>query len=287
MPVHLRLTGDVLTYAFRSEYAQKSVPSPRGVVSAFTERSASRMSRYLRSCEARYRVLVTLTYPGETQRDGASGWGRSKEHLKAFGLRCQRALPPGERDSFSLFWVLEWQARGVPHFHLFCTHEFLAGWVADAWYHVVGSGDIRHFRAGTRVERIRGERNDCIRYARKYAAKRDQKKLPNVFENQEGFGRWWGVVGSRKVVVAATVFRQGSLSVPPLNDLWKELTDLCRNAVRQGLARRFTNPHCILIWFKNRVTEEKCRAIMRQIIYEQLRAANAAEVLPEAEPFQT
>ena len=41
-------------------------------------------------------------------------------------------------------------------------------WVSRTWYDVVGSGDLRHYRAGTRVERIANFQQLCGYAAKRY-----------------------------------------------------------------------------------------------------------------------
>jgi hypothetical protein len=146
--------------------------------------------------------MVTLTYPGFYPGNGAV----CKEHLRRFlqelqreHSRCHQATQKGHHSSF---WFLEFQQRGAPHFHIFTTWAPDKDWVAKRWYEIVGSEDIRHLHAGTRTEFLRSGRAGTISYAAKYAAKLEQKAVPENFEN---VGRFWGVMG-RRGTVAATAF---------------------------------------------------------------------------------
>jgi hypothetical protein len=60
-------------------------------------------------------------------------------------------------------------------------------WVSMAWYHVVGGGDINHFSAGARVERVRTW-GGVVSYAAKYMSKADAEFLGDV-----PYGRNWGI----------------------------------------------------------------------------------------------
>lgn len=188
----------------------------RGVVRNFSSKSSSSMGRYLRGCVADYRYMLTLTYPKDCE-DAV----RAKSHLKSFLLRLTRHVQ-GKRVELSsaginninsqqpsFFWFLEFQRNGSPHFHIFTNYYFDYKLVAHSWYEVVGTGDARHLAAGTRTERLKLGRKGCISYAKKYAKKQEQKELPDMFKNS-GFGRWWGVVGERRVVEATTVLQIGS-----------------------------------------------------------------------------
>lgn len=56
------------------------------------------------------------------------------------------------------------------------------------WYGIVKSGDIRHKRAGTNLERARST-DGAKHYAVKYAMKMRQKRVPKLYRN---VGRFWG-----------------------------------------------------------------------------------------------
>jgi len=120
-------------------------------------------------------------------------------------------MRPDEMGTWSIFWFLEFQKRGAPHFHFFVTHppgsaihdpqaEALARiWIASNWYDVVGSNDIKHLSAGTQFDKLKHGRNGTISYAAKYARKAEQKKVP---EEYKGVGRFWGVSGLRRTLSA-------------------------------------------------------------------------------------
>lgn len=166
--------------------------SGRSAIKAFSIRSGARMRRFLRCCNAQYTIMGTLTYPGKYPHSGRV----IKGHLRAFFARCRRyweglyGSDPATR--WSIFWFLEFQSRGAPHFHFFtnCTipRDVLAVW----WYDIVKSGDSRHLLAGTRIEYLRAGRAGTLSYASKYAAKAEQKAVPAGFED---VGRFWGAVG--------------------------------------------------------------------------------------------
>lgn len=189
--------------------------SKRGLVRAFSSKSSSSMGRYLRGCVADYRYMLTLTYP-----ENCPQAIRAKYHLKSFLLRLTRAvqakqlaLTSARVDSInnakpSFFWFVEFQRNGTPHFHIFTNYYHDYKLVARSWYEVVGTGDVRHLAAGTRTERLRLGRKGCVSYAKKYAKKQEQKELPPMWQDS-GIGRWWGVVGDRRVVEAATVLQLG------------------------------------------------------------------------------
>ncbi len=70
------------------------------------------------------------------------------------------------------------------------TLDDLKHWISRTWYDVVASGDVRHYRAGTRVEPIRSFQQLCG-----YAAKRYLSKKEVIPQLEHKPGRFWGVMG--------------------------------------------------------------------------------------------
>lgn len=183
------------------------------------------MRRYLRSCTPRYRVMGTLTYPCGYPTDGRT----CKDHLDTLVKSIRRYVSKGGAvsEDFSLFWFLEFQGRGAPHFHFFCTDELPKDWLARRWYEIVGSNDVRHLAAGTRIEAIRSGRYGTCAYASKYAAKHSQKDVPPGFSH---VGRFWGVYGCRKCAAATIYFPVELIESPIYREFRDELRQILRKA---------------------------------------------------------
>ena len=92
-------------------------------------------------------------------------------------------------------WVLEFQKRGAPHYHVFVRKALDRFAVADAWFRIVASGDPKHLEAGTRIEAFRHP-PALGSYVMKYAAKMEQKDVPSEFQR---VGRFWGVWGKPEI----------------------------------------------------------------------------------------
>lgn len=162
----------------------------RGVISGYSWASRRRFMRLAAMVRNDIMpVFVTLTYPGEFPLNPAE-W---KRHLDIFVKRMVRKWRVA-----SGFWKLEPQKRGAPHFHLLLwgvDYWDLKRYVGETWYQVVGSGDNRHLRAGTRVEQIR-EPGGIMFYASKYLGKVVQ--VPEEYKKLwKHVGRWWGVINRR------------------------------------------------------------------------------------------
>lgn len=159
--------------------------------------------------------FVTLTYPERYPDDGRV-W---KKHLRAFLRRLER------RGLQGAVWRLEFQERGAPHFHLLLVFvdkvdlSWLREYVSVAWYEVVGSGDEKHFLAGTNCQQVRVGRG-LMSYIAKYLAK---EAVDGV-----AVGRRWGVVGELPLATCA-VF---SLD-------YRGWIEFCRRVRRWGRASRY------------------------------------------------
>lgn len=143
--------------------------------------------------------MVTLTYPGLTCPEAIPApdeAARYKGHLDAFGKALQR-----QWAGSSAVWVLEFQKRLVPHYHLLVfgvSADSLLEcrqWVASTWNRIVGGDDV-HLRAGTQCDKAKhpgGARNYLAKYLSKGSQAMEGVKV----------GRYWGVIG-RKFLPLAT-----------------------------------------------------------------------------------
>lgn len=163
----------------------------RGEITEFSARSRQRLRCKIASvCRNELPYFLTLTYPAEWTWD-VELW---KRHLKIFSQRFERRFPTA-----GFIWKLEFQERGAPHFHPFVWGipesdglRAIIHFISEAWFEVVGSGDEKHFKAGTSVERIRSVMG-AMRYVSGYASKNDQT-LPGM-----KVGRYWGVVARSNI----------------------------------------------------------------------------------------
>lgn len=215
------------------KFQQRSNLSDRKRIKQFSTSSGSRMRRYLRCCRADYSVMLTLTYPFSFPVDGSE----SKEHLRKFIQELKRANSRDgvvREDRWSLFWFMEFQERGAFHYHIFINRRYDKKFVAELWYRIVGSEDERHLRAGTRIETIRSGRHGTVSYASKYAAKHEQKEIPDFLKNT---GRFWGISGDRLAVAAATIVSRETMRARPISTLLNRLKDRLRAGINEDKAR--------------------------------------------------
>ena len=71
--------------------------------------------------------------------------------------------------------------------------DSIANWFARNWYDVVGSGEVKHYRAGTSVQTLGSKRGAFAYAAKKYVAKTGEC----VWSAKPG--RFWGIVGRKNL----------------------------------------------------------------------------------------
>ncbi|MBV5347358.1 hypothetical protein JZU46_03975 [bacterium] len=125
-----------------------------------------------------------LTYPDQFPESGKT----VKNHLDRLLHALRKAYGAA---NFGYEWILEFQNRGAPHFHLFLTWEpsnELHRFIAKRWNKIVKAGKEhlwQHLRPRTFAKWDMGKGN----YVMKYAQKMEQKNVPAGFED---VGRFWG-----------------------------------------------------------------------------------------------
>ena len=177
--------GNLLTDEERERQRDK-----RSKIIRFSWRSARRLRHLIRNSEDIWKAFITLTYPAEYPCNGRE----TKAHLNAF-LQFLR------RKGVKSVWVLEFQSRGSPHYHIIVSEFVLKEEIAERWYKVVGSGDEKHLRAGTGINAIRSK-GQLYGYLSAYIKKLDQKTPPERFED---VGRFWG---SSRNLLSFKVYRK-------------------------------------------------------------------------------
>ena len=158
-------------------------PGKRGVVDGLSKRSGKRLRHVLENLPraSGAKSLVGLTYAAEYPDDGRI----VKGHLDGFLRECRRECGP----AFWYVWVLEFQRRGAPHFHLLMPVVLVPAWLSWTWYRVVGSGDELHLAAGTSRKRAPADMSLGAYMLKRYIAKSWQKIVPDDFHHP---GRMWG-----------------------------------------------------------------------------------------------
>ena len=150
----------------------------RGKVRGFSYEAERRMRMILEDTIDLWEVLAVLTYPGQFPFDGRKV--KRDVHVLIMWLKRQ-----GVSD---IFWGLEFQKRGAPHINFLLSSRVDKEKLSKKWFEIVGSGDARHLVSGTTIESIKNKER-LPTYVVGYTYKRDQKDVPENFEN---VGRFWG-----------------------------------------------------------------------------------------------
>lgn len=192
----------MLTVSYNNEGVKCALSATRlgqrSAISSLSERSAGRLRRYVENFATDFTGMVTLTYPARWSESPAD-W---KANLNAFFEALRRTTYFNEH---SAIWVLEFQKRGAPHFHILVDGWIPKTWTANTWARITG-GDPS---ACSRVETLR-DTNRAGHYISKYLTKSTGEGAGEI----EGVGRWWGVrkakilrgAGQALPTVAAAMF---------------------------------------------------------------------------------
>jgi len=178
-----------------------------------------------------WRSMLTLTYhesfpDGRTSKAQLNTW---LQHLRQRGIKY--------------LWVLEWQGRGFPHYHVWMDAEFrdCPLWEDESdgkswrplmmhWLNITKQNvnqktiDFALHQKTYCPWEVRAGNN----YASKYASKQDQKGLPMGVDS---YGRWWGAsVGINKPI------RQ--IEIPEFSDIPEEKDNLTKTVKFKRDAKR-------------------------------------------------
>ncbi len=156
---------------------EKKEKKKRGVIKKYSFGASKRCKFFMRNTGHLMKVIITLTYPNDYPMDGVT----VKKHLHRFLLWLTY-------HGYKYIWVLEFQERGAPHFHILVDKEIHHQKVAECWYKIVGSKDEKHLKAGTEVRAIRAK-GSIGYYLTTYMEKAKQKAVPVEYEK---VGRFWG-----------------------------------------------------------------------------------------------
>ena len=201
----------------------------RGQVQMFSPASASRLTRTARNAMPALVSQFCLTYH-QSNPDGQA----TKKHLDAW-LKVLRRAAPG----VGYLWILEFQSRGVPHFHVWLTEPFSESlWkrLGAAWNRIVEPESLHHLwwhtqeRPGPDGKPQRSFINWDMKgagYLRKYMSKAAQKCVPESFG---WVGRFWGC--TRGLVPDADFIL--AEDVPNVADLTRQVSKYVEARRRRG-----------------------------------------------------
>lgn len=165
-----------------SQYKKISKINSRGKVVGFSNKSKKRLSWIYNNYD--WKSMLTLTYHVDFPLTGQE----SKNHLHAVLIKIKRM-------GIKFLWVLEWQGRGYPHYHIWLSKELIKEekeYIVSTWlnvtsyYNYTEASKEYHYSESIYTK---WNINVSINYAVKYAYKSEQKGLPL---NVATYGRWYG-----------------------------------------------------------------------------------------------
>ena len=158
------------------------------------DRSNTQLLRFSSKSRSRLRFLAINAFPalisqlGLTYHDNWPKDGRTcKSHLNAF-LQRFRALCPDA----NYLWIMEFQKRNAPHFHLFLTippDDKIRHQLAVAWTRITSPFDDQALAFHDNPKNWIDWEMNKANYLAKYLDKDAQKSIPDTYTN---FGRFWG-----------------------------------------------------------------------------------------------
>lgn len=161
---------------------QEEAP-PRGEIESFSLASKRRLKFTAANAFPELVSQFGMTYH-KTSPDGRT----IKHHLDAFLKALRYKFPEAK-----YLWILEFQTRGVPHYHLFLTQPHdtpgLHKYLAETWHRIAEPGSREHLRFHRHARNFIAWDMGSGSYLCKYLDKEHQKAVPPGFM---GVGRFWG-----------------------------------------------------------------------------------------------
>lgn len=180
------MNGNLICLSQHNPNKPREATAKRGKVTKFSDKSRANLLKYTRGIpKDRYKVFTTLTYKNAPTD--------AKNHLDRILKELESAAKESKnKKEFSALWCMEYQERGVIHFHVWSTHYIDKKELRKKWNRITKqdaanpSTDVRAWQAKSQ--------SGLSSYVSKYAAKQEQKELPEELK-ETGAGRWWGVRG--------------------------------------------------------------------------------------------
>lgn len=229
-----RTSCQVHRYVKRPNPAKSQKYGTRGKIDSFSDKSRAKLKRVAGDCFPLLISQFCLTYGS----DNIPADGRETHlHLHRFLTNVTRKF-----KGSTYLWVLEFQSRGVPHFHVFFSFPHSTekqNYLAKTWVRITKGSDKQlkvhlHPKNFTPWDMKKGG------YLCKYLEKKEQKNVPPEFEN---VGRFWGC--SRNIVP------------DPENIYFDEVSE-------------------VSLWLQDKITGEAYQVSLQKMLYRSLRKHHEA-----------
>mgnify|MGYP001809958834 CR=1 FL=1 len=174
---------------------RENPPNPRMAIYEFSDKSRAHLDHVACNSGHLIKSQFCLTYHEQMPFDGE----QVKRHLDKW-LKSYRRRFPGA----GYLWVLEFQQRGVPHFHVFLTipvdHQAQKK-MARSWVRITKGDKLQYWWHCRRKNWIPWDMSNGKYLIKNYCVKIAQKDVPRDFVN---VGRFWGC--SRNMQPKPTLF---------------------------------------------------------------------------------
>lgn len=160
----------------------ETAPPLRGEILGFSEQSRRKLRFLVGNTSTRLISQFCLTYHNSNP-DGAT----VKKHLNAWLTNLRKNY-----SGVAYLWILEFQSRGVPHFHVWLSlpvESKLHSYLANSWNRIADPGSNEHLRFHLHKRNFIEWDMYSSSYLTKYLDKEYQKAVPVGFV---GCGRFWG-----------------------------------------------------------------------------------------------
>src|SRR5689334_14921010 len=209
---------------------QRAARGDRAPITELSRASRKGLEFVSANAPAVFRSLVTLTYRAVR----ASG-ENDAERNERIAARCKRDLnrflTTMRQEVGRYLWVLEFQERGVVHFHVLCEGTPARDRCAVAWGRASGElDDVAAIKHAVRVDPLAHQRR-ARSYLGRYLGKVRQKSLA---AGVLWPGRWWGRSRSLRLEAVREIVTHSKEE--PIRE---RLAVLVVRTLRRWLSRRF------------------------------------------------
>ncbi|MBV5347716.1 hypothetical protein JZU46_05830, partial [bacterium] len=168
-------------------------PVPRSIIYEFSDKSRAHLDHVCSNSGHLIKSQFCLTYHNQSPLDGEAVKVHLDKWLKSMRRRC-----PG----LGYLWVLEFQGRGVPHFHVFLTvpvNRKLQDKMAKSWVKITKGSAAQLWRHCERANFISWKMDSSKYLLKNYCVKIAQKEVPARYRS---VGRFWGSSRNMKPIPA-------------------------------------------------------------------------------------
>lgn len=113
-----------------------------------------------------------------------------------FQPECGKHYRVVENSPAPVVWRTEVLTDGQVVSRTFAVTDEIREWTRRNWFDVVGSGDAKHYKAGTSADKLHSRRGGFAYASKRYVAKKEQVEKLNLKP-----GRFWGVFNRKHLPV--------------------------------------------------------------------------------------